>query len=85
MARLWFRYAAMNAGNALMQPAVSTGNLVGRLEPLELNALRKGLAPESLKRRGWAVTPLGEVVGENGRTIFEPGFATGLRKLLGDL
>lgn len=58
-------------------------NLKG-LEDSEMRALRKALAPESLKRKGWEVTKLGEVLSESGRTIFEPGFATGLRKLIGE-
>jgi hypothetical protein len=55
------------------------------LEDSELQALRKALSPEALRRRGWEVTKLGEVVSESGRTVFEPGFATGLKKLLADL
>lgn len=54
------------------------------LEDSERRALKKALSPESLKRKGWVVTSLGEVQSETGRTIFEPGFATGLRKLLGE-
>lgn len=60
------------------------GNPVKRLEDSELRALKKAFAPDSLRRRGWEVTKLGEVVSESGRTIFEPGFATGLKKLLGE-
>lgn len=60
------------------------GNPVKRLEDSELRALKRAFAPDSLRRRGWEVTKLGEVVSESGRTIFEPGFATGLKKLLGE-
>lgn len=66
------------------QPALGNDASKG-LEDFELKALKKALAPESLKRRGWQVIKLGEVVNESGRTIFEPGFATGLRKLTGEL
>ncbi|MFY7865610.1 gamma-mobile-trio protein GmtX [Roseateles sp.] len=59
-------------------------NAINQLEDSELKALRKALSPESLKRKGWEVTKVGEVVSDRGRTIFEPGFATGLRKLLGE-
>lgn len=61
------------------------GNPLKGLEDSELRALKKAFSPESLKRKGWEVTKLGEVVSESGRTIFEPGFATGLNKLLGEL
>ena len=59
------------------------GETLNGLEDSELRALKKALSPEALKRRGWEVTKLGEVISENGRMIFEPGFATGLRKLIG--
>jgi hypothetical protein len=56
-----------------------------RLEDSELRALRKALSAEFLKAKGWEETKLGEIVNESGRTVFDPGFATGLRKLLGEL
>jgi hypothetical protein len=67
-----------------LHPTANNAGL-NALEAFELAALKKGLAPEVLRKRGWAVTPLGEVVSESGRTIFEPGFSTGLRKLLGEI
>lgn len=63
----------------------ATSTALHALEAFELAALKKAISPESLRRRGWAITALGEVVSESGRTIFEPGFSTGLRKLLGEL
>lgn len=64
-------------------PTTSSASVQG-LTDSELRALKKVLSPEFLKRKGWMVTSLGEVVSETNRTIFDPGFATGLRKLLGD-
>lgn len=50
----------------------------------EQKALRKAISAEFLRRQGWEEVKLGEIVNERGRTIFDPGFAVGLRKLLGD-
>jgi hypothetical protein len=65
-----------------IQPAMN--NAVKRLEDSELRALKKVLSPEFLKAKGWEETKLGEIVNDRGRTVFDPGFATGLRKLLGE-
>ena len=54
------------------------------LENFERNAVKKGISNEWLKKRGWAASELGEVVNEAGKMIFEPGFVTGIRKLLGE-
>lgn len=67
-----------------VQPALGN-NALKALEAFELQALKKALAPKSLSRRGWQEGKLGDIVDERGRPIFEPGFATGLRKLLGEL
>ncbi|MFX1679932.1 gamma-mobile-trio protein GmtX [Mitsuaria sp. CC2] len=50
----------------------------------ERKALLKAIAPEFLRRHGWEELKFGEIVNERGRTIFDPGFAVGLRKLLGE-
>ncbi|QPF72249.1 alpha/beta hydrolase [Roseateles sp. DAIF2] len=50
----------------------------------ERDALRKVISPAFLSSNGWAEIEFGEIVNDRGRTIFDPGFATGLRKLLGD-
>lgn len=54
------------------------------LEDSERRSLKKAISAEFLKARGWEESKLGEIVNERGRTIFDPGFATGLRKLLGE-
>lgn len=60
------------------------GNSAKRLEDSERRSLKKAISPDFLKARGWEESKLGEIVNERGRTIFDPGFATGLRKLLGE-
>jgi hypothetical protein len=49
----------------------------------ERNSLSKALSPVFLAEQGWTEAELGEIVNARGRTLFDPGFATGLRKLLG--
>lgn len=48
----------------------------------EAKALRKAISADFLRLQGWEEVKLGEIVNSRGRTIFDPGFATGLRKLL---
>lgn len=50
----------------------------------ERKALSKTLSPAFLAEQGWTEIEFGEIVSSRGRTLFDPGFATGLRKLLGD-
>lgn len=50
---------------------------------LERLALRKCTSPDFLAEQGWHETDLGEVGNARGRTVFDPGFVSGLRKLLG--
>lgn len=68
----------------LPAPNTVAGSAVNSLEDSELRALKKAISPEYLKKQGWAETKLGEIVNDRNRTIFDPGFATGLRKLLGE-
>jgi hypothetical protein len=49
----------------------------------ERKALAKALSAEFLKGQGWREVDFGEIVNERGRTVFDPGFATALRKSLG--
>lgn len=64
-------------------PALTHTNKGLGLTDSERNALTRAVSPEFLKEQGWTETQLGEVVTARGRTVFDPGFATGLRKLLG--
>lgn len=48
----------------------------------ERKALEKSVSMQFLAEQGWREVDLGEVVNVQGRTVFDPGFATGLRKLL---
>jgi hypothetical protein len=48
----------------------------------ERKALEKATSLAFLEAQAWREVELGEIVNARGRTIFDPGFATGLRKLL---
>lgn len=70
------------------RPSTATTNLPisnqsKGLTDSERKALSRAISPEFLMENGWQETELGEVVNARGRTVFDPGFATGLRKLLG--
>lgn len=47
----------------------------------ELTALTKAISPEFLEGQGWREANFGEIVTQRGRTVFDPGFATALRKI----
>lgn len=49
----------------------------------ERKALAKAISKEFLSGNSWREVEFGEVVNSHGRTIFDPGFATAIRKLLG--
>lgn len=55
-----------------------------QLTDSERQALRQAISADFLERRGWREAAHGEIVTDKGRTIFDPGFATAVRKLLGD-
>lgn len=69
----------------ISETAQQSSNASAFLTDSERKALRKAISPEFLRRQGWEEVKLGEIVNERGRTIFDPGFAVGLRKLLGDM
>ena len=48
----------------------------------ERNALLKAVSLEFLDEQGWREAELGEIVNARGRTVFDPGFATAIRKAL---
>lgn len=52
------------------------------LTPSERMALERAVSAEFYNEHGWQEVEFGEIVNSRGRTIFDPGFATGLRKLL---
>lgn len=49
----------------------------------ERKALLKVVSPAFLESQGWREADLGEVVNSKGRTVFDPGFATAVRKITG--
>lgn len=55
-----------------------------KLTESEREALTEAISPDKLRAQGWEEVALGEIVNNKGRTIFGPGFATGLRKILND-
>lgn len=54
-----------------------------QLTDSERQALRRAVSPEFLHDRGWRELEHGEIVNEKGRTVFDPGYATAIRKVLG--
>lgn len=75
-------------GNVVTSPGAAPVVLLpmeSQLTESEKQALRRSISREFLEDRGWQEIELGEIVNEKGRTIFDPGFATAIRKVLGDL
>lgn len=66
------------------RPALSTSGkaLSAPLTDSERKALSKAISPEFLESQGWREVEYGDVVNSKGRTIFDPGFLTAIRKLL---
>lgn len=54
-----------------------------QLAASEKQALRRSISPVFLSDRGWQEIALGEIVNDKGRTIFDPGSATAIRKITG--
>ncbi|MFG6459831.1 gamma-mobile-trio protein GmtX [Roseateles sp. BYS96W] len=50
----------------------------------ERDALKKAISPEFLESKAWVEVEWGEILDAGGWSLFDPGFATGLRKLLGE-
>jgi hypothetical protein len=48
----------------------------------ERRALAKAISPDFLADHKWREVDLGEVVNSYGRTVFDPGFATAIRKII---
>jgi hypothetical protein len=74
-------------GNIVASPGAEPLVLLpveSQLTDSERRALRKSISREFLDDHGWQEVSLGEIVNEKGRTIFDPGYATAIRKVLGD-
>lgn len=54
-----------------------------QLTDSERQALRRAVSPEFLQDRGWRELEYGEIINDKGRTVFDPGYATAIRKVLG--
>ncbi len=53
------------------------------LTETEKQALGRSISSEFLQAHAWEEIEFGEVVNAKGRTIFDPGFATAIRKITG--
>lgn len=74
-------------GNVVTSPEAAPVVLLpmaSQLTESEKQALRRSISRDFLEDRGWQETELGEIVNEKGRTVFDPGYATAIRKVLGD-
>ncbi|MBP0623403.1 gamma-mobile-trio protein GmtX [Cupriavidus consociatus] len=60
-----------------------TVTAASQLTDSERQALRRAVAPEFLRDQGWRELEHGEIVNDKGRTVFDPGYATAIRKVLG--
>lgn len=54
-----------------------------QLTDSERSALESAISPEFIRSQKWTMGESGEVRAENGRFIFEPGFVTAIRRILG--
>lgn len=61
---------------AVIEPAA-------QLTDSERNALAAAIDPTTLARRKWRLGETGEVLDERDRFVFNPGFATGIARILG--
>lgn len=57
--------------------------LAAQLTPSQREALQKAVSAGYLEERGLKEGRHGEIVNERGRTVFEVGFASAIRKVLG--
>jgi len=56
--------------------------LTEQLTESERNALQTAIDPDLLAERNWKIGNTGEVLDQNGRFVFYPGFTTGIAKIL---
>lgn len=66
------------------QPINGTKAAIGALTDSERRALNKAISKEFLEAHGWKEANFGEIVNERGRTVYDPGYATALRKALAE-
>jgi len=64
--------------------SVAVLNVGARLTESERNALRKAIDSAVLADNDWVEGSHGEILTQRGRTVFEVGFATAIRKVLDD-
>ena len=57
--------------------------LAAQLTPSQREALQKAVSADYLEERGLKEGSHGEILNERGRTVFEVGFASAIRKVLG--
>lgn len=73
-------------GKVAMSPGAAPLLLLStesQLTESEKQALSKSISAVFLSDRGWQEIAFGEIVNDKGRTIFDPGFATAIRKIIG--
>lgn len=58
--------------------------MAAQLTPSERDALRKAVAPEFLAEQGWQEGSHGEIRNDRGRMLFDVGYASAIRKVLGE-
>lgn len=61
---------------------VAVVNVGARLTESERQALKKAIDADFLADNGWVEGPHGEILNERGRTVFNIGFASAVRKVL---
>lgn len=61
---------------------VAVFTVESQLTDSERQALSQAVSPRFLEDRGWRELEHGEIINDKGRTIFDPGYATAIRKVL---
>jgi hypothetical protein len=68
--------------NAAMSGEIEVLPPTPRLSPLQVRALENAISEVTLTHWGWRVDAGGRIVTDTGQTVFGPGFATAIRKML---
>jgi hypothetical protein len=77
------RPGMMPTGKAADDTQVTVLSPSTQLTPMEREALQQAVSPEYLEVQGLTEGSHGEILDKQGRTLFDMGFTSGLRKLLG--